>query len=114
MQDVGLEPRKVEPCSWEALRVAGPGRIIDLAACVFAVEPRIRARTRVHVHARALAAQAAKRAGFRPSSIADLLGVSERAARRLAARPVDPKAFAGLRRRLSLEERVRGLCRRVA
>jgi hypothetical protein len=114
MPEVGLEPKPVTPCSRDDLRAAGPARIVRLAAAVYALDPALDGAARLHTAARALASHAAAAAGYLPSHIADLLGVTPAAARRLARRPFDTRALAALRRRLTLEDRVGGLSRRTA
>ena len=103
---VGLRPELIAPAGPELLLAAGVGRILELAAGVFALPLPLEGHARPQVEARALAAQMALRAGFRPGGIAPLLGLGERGLRKLLRRPVPAEACLALTRRLALELRV--------
>jgi len=101
---VGLSPEPVGPATSDDLRQAGVARIVQLALGAHAL-PTLAGRSAGVPDARALVVQAAIKAGLRPSAVAPFLGITPRAARRLARRALDPRALPALLRRPSLELR---------
>jgi hypothetical protein len=106
LEAVGLEPVEIVPASDDALLRAGPARIAQLAAAVFAAGETYAGRSDETVKARTLAARVARDLEIATVNMAAFLGAVPRTVNRLAREPVDPRALLALRRRLTLEERV--------
>jgi hypothetical protein len=105
-QDVGLEQAPLRPASDDQLRAAGATRVVDLAAGVFCVGPRLAGRSAPVVAARVLASTLGVKLGFSRAQLAPLLAATPQAVGRLAKRALDPAALRALRLRFDLEERV--------
>lgn len=102
---VGLEPWPLSPAGDEALRRAGPARLVALAAGVHGAEPELRGRASQVVAARTLAAGVARRLEIPSWEIARYAGATPQTVRRLARRSLEAGALGALRRRLALELR---------
>lgn len=99
---VGLPTAPLAPATDTALRRAGAARIVELAAGVFAADPALQGNRSEVVAARALAAQAGLIAGLPAVELAEFVGMTAKALRRVRDRPLDPRAILTLRRRLAL------------
>lgn len=107
-EQVGLEPVELVPASDADLLRAGPARIAELAASVFAASPTYAGRRDETVKARALAAHVADGLDIATAEIARFIGVAPRAVRYLEDRhrALQIVAVRALRLRLALEMRV--------
>lgn len=100
---VGLDPVPLPGVTDGELRRVGAERLVDLAAGVFAVGPRLAGKSRPVTAARRLAAQVARLTGIRTRAIAEALGTSLRAVRYHVQGQPDQRGIDALRRRLALE-----------
>jgi hypothetical protein len=105
-RDVGLEEAQLSPASDDLLRRAGVGRLTDLAAGVYAVDPELGGRSSLVVAARTLASAVGVQLGFSRTRLAPFLGATPQTVGRLASRRLAPAAEQALRLRFGLEERV--------
>lgn len=106
---VGLEPEPLVEASDHALRRVGVARLVDLVASVFALPDGLPGASVAVTRARALAATTARRVGLRLSDLAEVLGITRQAASQLSRRKAAAHDLVALRRRLALEEVVRGV-----
>ncbi len=104
--DVGLSEIKLRPRANDLLRRAGAARLADLAAGVFAVDPKLLGRSSLVVTARTLASVVGVELGFSRAKLAPYLGATPQTVGRLASRRLDPAAKRALGLRFELEERV--------
>jgi hypothetical protein len=105
-RDVGLEETQLRPAPDNQLRRAGVGRLADLAAGVYAVDPEFVGRSSLVVAARTLASAIGVQLGFSRTRLAPFLGATPQTVGRLARRRLAPAAEHALRLRFALEERV--------
>jgi hypothetical protein len=106
---VDLEPEPLVEATNHALRRVGVARLADLVASVFALPDGLRGATRDSTRARKLAAWVARRVGLRLSDLGEVLGITRQAASQLSRGRVAKREVVALRRRLALEEVVRGV-----
>lgn len=106
---VGLEPEPLVEASDDALRWVGVARLADLVASVFALPDGLPGASDALTRARTLAATTARRVGLRLSDLAEVLGITRQAASQLSRREAAASDLLALRRRLALEEVVRGV-----
>jgi hypothetical protein len=105
-RDVGLEEAQLPRAPDDLLRRAGVGRLTDLAAGVYAVDPEFVGRSSLVVAARTLASAVGVQLGFSRTRLAPFLGATPQTVGRLASRRLAPAAEQALRLRFGLEERV--------
>jgi hypothetical protein len=106
---VGLEPEPLVEASDHALRRVGVARLVDLVTSVFALPEGLPGASHESTRARTLAATTARRVGLRLSDLAEVLGITRQAASQLSRRKASAHDLVALRRRLALEEAVRGV-----
>jgi hypothetical protein len=106
LEAVGLGSRPLQPVDLDTIRALGAQRLLAAAAFAHCADPSLRGRRPPEVKARRAACKLAKQAGIPLSELAWLMGVTPRAARRMAAAAIPQEHETVVRTRLALELRV--------
>jgi len=105
-QAVGLASDQLVLLQADEVRRLGASRIVSATSAALCVGPALGGNVPSTVRARRAAVQLGLRAGVAPAEIVWVLGITPRAARRLAGQPTDTAAVRATATRLSLEAAV--------
>ncbi len=103
---VGLPVRRIQAPTAEQVRALGASRLVTAASAALAAPPSLAGRTAPEIEARRVVVGLGGEVGIPRREVAWALGITPRAARRLALRQASPEAFNAALLMLALEEAV--------